>query len=138
MGRIVLGAEAIAFLKNPQYLYSNKAELIAKAERYQAEGKRFALAIPSKGTPDIYLTPHIEKKKITLPPAEKTTTPTPIAASTPEEESPYVTFRSWLRSQAQPPTIEQSKVAWEQISGVSTSTEAIKALIQNLDGLAGL
>ena len=137
MGRIVLGAEAIAFLKNPQYLYSNKAELIAKAERYQAEGKRFALAIPSKGTPDIYLTPHIEKKKITLPPAEKTTTPTPIAASKPTAQPGECTIDlllAWIDNLHRLPTDDELRQKYQELTGKALSEQGLVVIRSAIDG----
>ena len=89
MVRCVLRQEAIAFLNNPQFVYSNKKQLMAEANAAHNAGERFVLLIEHEGEPHIEIIPYIEalKKKEALSqepePEEEIADKKPLATVTP-------------------------------------------------------
>jgi len=63
MVRGVLRQEAIAFLNNPQFVYSNRKQLMAEANALNNAGERFILMIEHEGEPHIEIIPYIEALK---------------------------------------------------------------------------
>lgn len=63
MGRLVLGSEALWFLESKQFPYRAdvKQPLYERATRYKALKRRFCLAIPCEGMPELHLVPNLKK-----------------------------------------------------------------------------
>lgn len=61
MVRFVMGSEALAFLNNPQFSWDS-TPYRETAKKWQSQGKRFSLVIPTKGEPFLQMMPVINRE----------------------------------------------------------------------------
>lgn len=75
--RVILGREALSFLANPQFSYSNRDELRSQAEQYLSENRRFALVIPGDDLPSVDLVPNLDPQETAVAALERSYSASP-------------------------------------------------------------
>jgi hypothetical protein len=128
---IALGKVSSYILSNPSDFLNVKGDILdllkEVCELLDKQSVRYALVIPTKGNPYIALIPqfNIDDLEQTEKPQD---TPQPK-----EDINPYHVIGSWIDKLGRNPTDSELVQAWQQVTGISLTADALMLLKNNLE-----
>jgi hypothetical protein len=130
---IALGKVSSYILSNPSDFLNVKGDILdllkEVCELLDKQGVRYALVIPTKGNPYIALIPVFNIDDL-----EQTEKPQDAAQSEQKEDiNPYHVIGSWIDKLGRNPTDSELVQAWQQVTGISLTADALMLLKNNLE-----
>ena len=131
---IALGKVSSYILSNPADFLNVKTEIIdllkEVCELLDKQGVRYALVIPTRGNPYIALIPvfNIDDLEQSSEPQHETPQPAPQ-----DNINPYQVIGTWINELGKIPTDSELTHAWQQVTGIVLTPEALQLLKNNLE-----
>lgn len=130
--RIVLGIEAVKWVKSSQFPFEEmKEELSAQITYWANRGERVALVVPNNQLP--FVAPVPREVKLVVDNAESTAN----KAQQPQTKSNkdwYEEIRVWAKELGRTPTAAELKAEWERLTGYQLTDRGVQLLQEYLTG----
>ena len=127
---IALGKVSSYILSNPSDFLNVKTEIIdllkEVCELLDKQGVRYALVIPTRGNPYIALIPQFDIDDLEQ-------SQEPPQPTTQENVNPYQVIGTWIDGLGRNPTDHELTQAWQQVTGIVLTAEALQLLKNNLE-----